>query len=70
MSIKNKVSKLESGLCRDSTGIGEWTGIIRREPGETLLAYENRCKKAMKEAISNCRTFFDLLKERRQVIKK
>jgi hypothetical protein len=69
MSIKNRVSKLESVLCHDSTGIGEWTGIILREPGETLVAYENRCKKAMREAISNCRTFFDLVKEK-QVIKK
>jgi len=67
MSIKNRVSKLESVLCRDSTGIGELTGIIPREPGETLLAYENRCKKIMREAISNCRTFFDLVKERRVI---
>ena len=65
MSIKNRVSKWESLLCRDSTGIGEWAGIIPMEPGETLLAYENRCKKSMREAISNARTFFDLVKERR-----
>jgi hypothetical protein len=65
MSIKNRVSKLESVLYRDSTGIGKWTGIIPRESGETLLAYENRCKKDMREAISNARTFFDLVKERR-----
>jgi hypothetical protein len=69
MSIKNRVSKLESVLCRDSTGIGEWTNIIPREPGETVFAYENRCKNTMSEVISNCRTFFDLVKERR-VIKK
>jgi hypothetical protein len=69
MSIKNRVSKLESVLSRDYTEIGELTGIITREPGETVFAYENRCKKAIREAISNCRTFFDLVKER-QVIKK
>lgn len=69
MSLKNRVSKLESVLCRDSTGIGELTGIIRREPGETVFAYENRCKKAMREAISNARTFFDLVKERRVINK-
>ena len=68
MSIKNRVSKLESVLCRDSTGIREWTGIIR-DPGETVFAYENRCKKAMRGAISNCRTFFDLVKERRVIEK-
>ncbi|GEM_PF-1541460 len=69
MSIENRVSKLESVLYRDSTGIGEWTGIIPREPGETIVAYENRCNNAMKEAISNCRTFFDLVKERRVINK-
>ena len=62
MSLKNRVGKLESVLCRDSTGIGEWAGIIR-DPGETVFAYENRCKKAMREAISNCQTIFDLVKE-------
>jgi hypothetical protein len=67
MSIKNRVSKLESVLCRDSTGIGEWTNIIPREPGETIVAYKNRCKKAMREAISNARTFFDLVKESRGI---
>jgi hypothetical protein len=65
MSIKNRVNKLESVLRRDSTGIDEWTGIIPREPDETVFAYENRCKKAVREVISNCRTFFDLVKERR-----
>jgi hypothetical protein len=65
MSIKNRLSKLESVLCPDSIIVGEWAGIIPREPGETLLAYENRYKKAMREAISNARTFFDLVKESR-----
>jgi hypothetical protein len=69
MSIKNRVSKLEWVLCRDSTGISEWTGIVRREPGETVVAYEKRCNNALKEVIRNCRTFFDLVKEK-QVIKK
>ena len=69
MSIKHRVSKLESVLCRDSTRIDEWTGIIRRESGETVFAYENRCNNAIKEAISNCRTFFDLVKERRVIEK-
>jgi hypothetical protein len=61
------VGKLESVLRRDSTGISEWTGIVLREPGETVVAYENRCNNALKEAIKNCRTFFDLVKEK-QVI--
>ena len=67
MSIKNRVSKLESVLNRDSTEIGELTGIIIRDPGETVFAYEKRCNNALKEAIRNCRTFFDLVKERRVV---
>ena len=68
MSLKNRVGKLESVLCRDSTGIGEWTGIIR-DPGETVFAYEDRCKKAVRDGISNARTFFDLVKERRVIQK-
>jgi hypothetical protein len=67
MSIKNRLSKLESLLRHDFTGIDDLTGIIPRESGETVSAYENRCKIAMREAISNCRTFFDLVKERRVI---
>ena len=63
MNIKNRVSKLESMLRHDSTGIDDLTGIILRESGETVSAYENRCKIAMREAISNARTFFDLVKD-------
>ena len=37
MNIKNRVSKLESMLRHDSTGIDDLTGIIPREPGETRL---------------------------------
>lgn len=69
MSIKIRVSKLESLLCRDSTGIDDLTGIIPRESGETVSAYENRCKIVMMEAISNARTFFDLVKESRGIKK-
>jgi hypothetical protein len=56
-------------LCCDSTRIGELTWISIKNWVKPCLRIKNRYNNAVRAAISNCRTVFDLVKERQEIKK-